>query len=670
MQINETMEPANTTENMNIETLDINLDHKKDITDNLACQKLIEEMKQPFTPFMFTGRRIVDLNYFLNRLKIIEQHGQKFGCNVNNLNIVGEMQDGFNSRLQLTCDMCNALFHVWTNEPNNENNVNINTLAVEAVMSIGGGFYNLNEIVSNMEIPPIGEKIYKRHHDIVSDVWAKAATEKMLEAAKREADYAIQEGKVDESGIPCIDVVADGCWSKRSYRTNYNALSGAAAIIGKQFGEILYIGVKNKYCMICNVAETHNDTPKPHQCFKNFSGSSTSMESTILVEGFKNSVALCGLKFTKLIADGDSSTYNKIVNAKPYDNIAVEKIECRNHLLRNFSNKLKLLSTETRYPIIFRKAVSGKLLKLRRCITSAVKYRKKMNCDLKDKIAFLKKDVENSIFHTFGNHKNCASYFCNKQNEDHRDSVISEMAKCTEFFEKIQSIISRVSQHARSLIYDVDSNIVEQFHSIVAKFVGGKRINYSKGRSYQSRCFGAVLSFNSKSQTHYITHKTLCGKSPAKCKKKLEYSRREKVRKCLQYKREHRGNNKQSHATNNINDPDYGIHCQKEDMEPDEYERQKQLFLYKMTKTADERKQFERNTVLQSESRLWIEERRKLLTASNFKRVCSRKKTTSCVKLVKNLVYPQEVNTKAIKHGKYNCWMSSVPKMKSLYYRS
>jgi hypothetical protein len=648
-------------EEMDTETSDINVEHENDYQSQSGSHEYQiisnENMKESSNPFMLTGRRILDLNYFLNRLKIIEQHGKKFGCNINNLNIIGEMQDGLNSRLQFVCHMCNAVFHIWTNEPVDENNetpVNINTLAVESIMSIGGGLYNLNEIVSNMEIPPMGGKTYKRHHDIVSDVWIKAATEKMLEACKREAEYATQEGEVDEFGIPCIDVVADGCWSKRSYRTNYNALSGAAAIIGKRFGEILYIAVKNKYCMICNVAEKRNETPKTHQCFKNFSGSSTSMESNIIVEGFKNSVELCGLKFTKLIADGDSSTYNKIVNSQPYDNIKVEKIECRNHMLRNLCNKLKLLSTETRYPLYFRKALAGKILKLRRCITSAVKHRKNLNIEFKDKIALLKKDVDNSIFHTFGNHKNCSSYFCNKQNESNENSTISEMEKCKEFFDKLQSIISRVSQHARSLIYDVDSNIVEQFHSIVAKFVGGKRINYSKGRSYESRCFGAVLSFNSKSQMHYITHKTICGKSPSKFKKELELRRREKVRKCLQYRRENRQNKKKTQAANSMNDPDYGINCQKEDMEPDEYARQKQLFLHKMTKTADEIKAFERNTVLQSESKLWIDERRKLLTASNFKRVCSRRKTTSCAKLVKNLVYPQEINSKAVKHGKCN----------------
>lgn len=36
-------------------------------------------------------------------------------------------------------------------------------------------------------------------------------------------------GNVDADGIPCITVVADGQWSKRSYRTKYDALSGVVS---------------------------------------------------------------------------------------------------------------------------------------------------------------------------------------------------------------------------------------------------------------------------------------------------------------------------------------------------------------------------------------------------------------------------------------------------------
>jgi len=34
---------------------------------------------------------------------------------------------------------------------------------------------------------------------------------------------------VDVDGIPMISVVNDGQWSKRSYRTKYDALSGAVS---------------------------------------------------------------------------------------------------------------------------------------------------------------------------------------------------------------------------------------------------------------------------------------------------------------------------------------------------------------------------------------------------------------------------------------------------------
>lgn len=40
--------------------------------------------------------------------------------------------------------------------------------------------------------------------------------------------------------------------------------------------------------------------------------------------------------------------------------------------------------------------------------------------------------------------------------------------------------LSNVASHSPSLIHNVDSNAVERYNSIVAKFVGGKRINFSR----------------------------------------------------------------------------------------------------------------------------------------------------------------------------------------------
>lgn len=41
-----------------------------------------------------------------------------------------------------------------------------------------------------------------------------------------------------------------------------------------------------------------------------------------------------------------------------------------------------------------------------------------------------------------------------------------------------------------------NSNIVEQFNGIVAKYIGGKRINFSLGKSYKIRMNAAVIQHN------------------------------------------------------------------------------------------------------------------------------------------------------------------------------
>jgi len=72
----------------------------------------------------------------------------------------------------------------------------------------------------------------------------------MKKAGQEEAKIAIENGDVDEQGRLLITVIADGAWSKRSYKSNYNALSGVASIFGWNTKKCLFVGVKNKYCII------------------------------------------------------------------------------------------------------------------------------------------------------------------------------------------------------------------------------------------------------------------------------------------------------------------------------------------------------------------------------------------------------------------------------------
>lgn len=52
----------------------------------------------------------------------------------------------------------------------------------------------------------------------------------MIKAGKEEKKLALECGNVDVDGTPMCTVVADGQWSKRSYKTKYDALSGAVFI--------------------------------------------------------------------------------------------------------------------------------------------------------------------------------------------------------------------------------------------------------------------------------------------------------------------------------------------------------------------------------------------------------------------------------------------------------
>jgi hypothetical protein len=95
--------------------------------------------------------------------------------------------------------------------------------------------------------------------------------------------------------------------------------------------------VKNKFCATCARMKIGNKV-KDHECYKNWKSSdgSSAMEAAVVVNGFKESERMYGIRYHKLIADGDSSVYKKILEARPYKNRTVEKIECKKSFIEKF----------------------------------------------------------------------------------------------------------------------------------------------------------------------------------------------------------------------------------------------------------------------------------------------------------------------------------------------
>lgn len=78
--------------------------------------------------------------------------------------------------------------------------------------------------------------------------------------------------------------------------------------------------------------------------------------------------------------DGDSSVTKRLHEVMPYGpKFLIQKIECRNHILRNYCQKLMNLTRVTKYPCFIRKFISRNILRFRTAVTKAIKHRKITN---------------------------------------------------------------------------------------------------------------------------------------------------------------------------------------------------------------------------------------------------------------------------------------------------
>ncbi|XP_039299425.1 uncharacterized protein LOC120355167 [Nilaparvata lugens] len=184
---------------------------------------------------------------------------------------------------------------IWTEPEPQETSMDINSAAVAGSITNGGGFLALQRLLSSMNIHAMNKKTYEKHEALISKDWEETAIEEMRKAAEEEIRLAKERGDVNNEGVPLLTVVADGSWAKRSYRRNYNSLSGMAAIVGYHTRQVLYFGVKNKYCVTCTrkPGDTH------HTCFKNWNGSSSSMEAATIVEGFLASGGMYNVQYAR-----------------------------------------------------------------------------------------------------------------------------------------------------------------------------------------------------------------------------------------------------------------------------------------------------------------------------------------------------------------------------------
>ena len=272
---------------------------------------------------------------------------------------------------------------------------------------------------------------------------------------------------------PFVSVSMDMGWQKRSSGRRYDSNSGHAFLVGKELRKPIAFCLKSKFCRCCtHWLNKEKDSPIPvHDCSKNHTGSSGSMESAALLEMIEE---LFFSKHTtvKFVITDDDSTMKANCRWTNYDWAIHHGVPCPKEgkeIGERKSGKLKYPVPEPKFladPAHRKKTLSNHLWKLKKKglrkenpstgnfglvegdIVRLSRYYICMARQLKDAP---REDWLNSgkavLEHHFDNHEFCRSCFCKRkdQSEEERkacDKVYRSKLDDKPLHDKLEEIIS------------------------------------------------------------------------------------------------------------------------------------------------------------------------------------------------------------------------------------
>ena len=384
------------------------------------------------------------------------------------------------------CLKCHILFRFTSSNTifyNSSDQFSVNIGAVLGQIATGGGADHLTEQLTCVQVPSLSSRSFIQMERSIGTTFEAMVGENLLIAGQKEKQLAIEQGDY-HNGIPAITVVVDGGWSKRSHKHTYNANSGVGVIYGAATKALLYIGVRNKYCSLCAISTRNDVTAPPHQCYRNWSGSSCSMEADIILEGFRQSENMHGLRYLWLVGDGDSSVYHSVVTGVPSYGRDITKVKCANDTVKCYRNLLEALCNDK--PLYRGKYGLSQAMMKR--ITHGARCAIKMHSTTSN-ITALRHDLRNGPHHYFGLHDQCNSVFCKQKSKESTGTVIkyidlvfqcylpitrtSPLDKLPpDFLRDVEAAGDRLVSKAAQLIQNKTTNITENFMSIRCKMDG------------------------------------------------------------------------------------------------------------------------------------------------------------------------------------------------------
>ena len=187
-------------------------------------------------------------------------------------------------------------------------------------------------------------------------------------------------------------------WKKRG--KGHNSLTGHGAVMGPVTGKVLSFATRCKTCQVCEASKKMGKIAKKHDCRKNHTGSSKSMEREVACQLWC-SAPDAKVKYSTYIGDDDSTTLADIRTKVPYH---VEKYSDIIHAKRSLTTRLYNLKDRFKDPncsILSSKVISY----FSKCFSYAISQNVGDPENLKASLKCI-------VPHAFGNHTMCNVSWC------------------------------------------------------------------------------------------------------------------------------------------------------------------------------------------------------------------------------------------------------------------
>jgi len=230
----------------------------------------------------------------------------------------------------------------------------INVRANLAMCELGFGREGMSTLCSVFGMPPpSASSSWDKHNSTISSAlqvvlereYANAATK--LRECLRKDDSSVP---VDNNSIIDVVVSYDGTWHHRGFKSSQDV----GVVISVDTGEALDAKVISKTCEICQRSkldksstdfETRQQQHKDSgNCFCNFDGPSTGMETAAAKCMWSRSIAKHNMRYVAILSNGDNKTLQALNELKPYgQDTEITKLECVNHIHKRMGTGLRNL---------------------------------------------------------------------------------------------------------------------------------------------------------------------------------------------------------------------------------------------------------------------------------------------------------------------------------------